>query len=138
LSTADQDAVLTAMERNTASGFATGAAAFFNLVLGHTIQGTFCDPFYGGNDRFVGWDLIGYPGVRLIATANDQRIDAPPAATHMSAYDYTMFSKKKPARASRSDDAGPGLSASAEATADRRSSKSEGRSDRPQGPHHAG
>ena len=107
LSTQDQDAVLTAMESNAASGFAQGSAAFFNLVLGHTIQGTFCDPFYGGNDRFVGWDLIGYPGVRLIATANDQRMDAPPSATHMSAYDYTMFSKKKPARASRSE--GPAL-----------------------------
>ena len=103
LSTPDQDAVLTAMERNAGTGFAQGSAAFFNLVLGHTIQGTFCDPFYGGNDRFVGWDLIGYPGVRLIATANDQRMDAPPSATHMSAYDYTMFSKKKPARASRSE-----------------------------------
>ena len=105
LSSQNQDALLTDMERNAASGFAQGAAGFFNLVLGHTVQGTFCDPFYGGNDRFVGWDLIGYPGVRLIATPNDQRMEAPPSATHMSAYDYTMFTKKKPARASR--EAGP-------------------------------
>ena len=99
LSPQNQDAVLTDLERNTASGFTTGSAAFFNVVLNHTIQGTFCDPYYGGNDRFVGWDLIGYPGVRLIATVNDQKIDAPPSPTHMSAYDYTMFAKKKPARA---------------------------------------
>ena len=39
------------------------------LVRAHTIQGTFCDPYYGGNANFVGWDLIGYPGVRTIATA---------------------------------------------------------------------
>lgn len=100
LSPADQDAVLTDMERNTATGFAGGSAPFFNLVLAHTIQGTFCDPFYGGNDRFVGWDLVGYPGIRLTASANDQRMTAPPQAMHMSAYDFSMFAKKKPEQGS--------------------------------------
>jgi len=98
LSPQNQDAVLADMERNAATGFPAGSAPFFNLLLGHTIQGTFCDPFYGGNDRFVGWDLIGYPGVRLAATPNDQRMATKPAPTHMSAYDYTMFQKKRPAR----------------------------------------
>jgi gluconate 2-dehydrogenase gamma chain len=96
LSAQDQDAVLADMERNAATPFPGGSAPFFNLVLAHTIQGTFGDPFYGGNDRFVGWDLIAYPGVRLAATPSDQRMAATPAPTHMSAYDYTMFSKKKP------------------------------------------
>ena len=105
LSSQNQDAVLTDLERNTATGFAGGSAAFFNLVLTHTIQGTFCDPYYGGNDRFAGWDLIGYPGVRLIAAPKDQQMDAAPSPTHMSAYDYSMFAKKKPTRA----DAGPAL-----------------------------
>ena len=105
LSSQNQDAVLTDLERVAASESANGAVAFFNVVLAHTLQGTFCDPHYGGNDRFVGWDLIGYPGVRLIATANDQRMDTTPMPTHMSAYDYSMFGKKKPARA----DAGPVL-----------------------------
>jgi gluconate 2-dehydrogenase gamma chain len=95
LSAADQDAVLSDMERNAAKGFLT-AAVFFNVVLSHTIQGTFGDPFYGGNANFVGWDLLGYPGVRLTATANDQRMDVAPAPTHMSAYDFSMFSRKKP------------------------------------------
>jgi hypothetical protein len=95
LSAQDQDAVLTDMERNTAKGF-PAAGLFFNVVLSHTIQGTFGDPFYGGNANFVGWDLIGYPGIRLTATANDQRMDAVPAPTHMSAYDFSMFSRKKP------------------------------------------
>jgi gluconate 2-dehydrogenase gamma chain len=99
LSAQNQDAVLTDMEMNAATGFTPGSAAFFNVVLGHTIQGTFCDPFYGGNDRFVGWDLIGYPGIRLAAAASDQSMHAPPSPTHMSAYDFTMFGKKKPARA---------------------------------------
>jgi gluconate 2-dehydrogenase gamma chain len=95
LSAQNQDAVLGEMERNAAPGF-NGAAFFFNLVLGHTIQGTFCDPHYGGNANFVGWDLLGYPGIRLTATANDQRLDAAPKPTHISAYDFSMFSKKKP------------------------------------------
>jgi gluconate 2-dehydrogenase gamma chain len=96
LSAENQDAVLSDFEKAATSGLAPNGVLFFNLVLAHTIQGTFCDPFYGGNANFVGWDLIGYPGVRLTATANDQRMDVAPAPTHMSAYDFTMFSRKKP------------------------------------------
>ena len=44
------------------------------------MQGTFGDPYYGGNANFVGWDLIGYPGVRLAVTADEQRLDASPDA----------------------------------------------------------
>jgi gluconate 2-dehydrogenase gamma chain len=95
LSAQDQDAVLTDMEGNAAKGF-PAAALFFNLVLSHTLQGTFCDPFYGGNANFVGWDLLGYPGIRLTASANDQRMDISPTPTHMSAYDFSMFARKKP------------------------------------------
>lgn len=91
LSAADQDAVLRDIEND----------AFFNLVRAHTIQGTFCDPFYGGNANFVGWDLIGYPGVRLAVASGDQQLTSKPAPNHRSAYDHAMFSKKKPARASR-------------------------------------
>ena len=95
---AEQDAVLRELETDTAAGFA-GSAIFFNLLLAHTIQGTFADPYYGGNANFVGWDLIGYPGVRLAVAPADQRLDTRPAPTHQSAYDLAMFSKKKPARA---------------------------------------
>ena len=100
LSTADQDAVLRDMEANVASGFVPDASTFFNLVRAHTIQGTFCDPYYGGNENFVGWDLIGYPGVRLAVAPNEQRLDPRLTPTHRSAYEYVMFSKKRPARAS--------------------------------------
>jgi len=96
----DQDAVLRDMERNAATGFSPDASTFFGLVLAHTIQGTFCDPYYGGNAGFAGWDLIGYPGVRLAVSADLQRLGGQPAPTHMSAYDYAMFSGRKPARAS--------------------------------------
>ena len=100
LSATDRDAVLSDMESNVAVGFVPDAATFFTLVRAHTIQGTFCDPYYGGNADFIGWDLIGYPGVRLAVTANDQRLVPRPAPTRRSAYDYAMFAKRRPARAS--------------------------------------
>lgn len=96
LSAENQDAVLSDFERAATQGFAPNGVLFFNLVLAHTIQGTFSDPFYGGNANFVGWDLLGYPGVRLTATANDQRMDVASKPTHMSAYDFSMFARKKP------------------------------------------
>jgi gluconate 2-dehydrogenase gamma chain len=107
LSAADQDAILKDMEGNIASGFVPDAATFFNLVRAHTIQGTFCDPYYGGNTDFVGWDLIGYPGVRLAVTPNEQRLDPRLMPTHRSAYEHAMFSRKKPARASLEDEMSP-------------------------------
>jgi len=93
LTAADQDAVLADMEANRATGFNPDSASFFDLLRTHTIQGTFSDPFYGGNANFVGWDLIGYPGVRPAAPADLQRIDTKPTPNHRSAYDFGMFSK---------------------------------------------
>jgi len=83
LSPADQDAVLREMQQTP----------FFNLVRNHTIQGTFSDPFYGGNENFIGWELIGYPGARIAVSANLQRMDIKPESSRKSAYDYGMFSK---------------------------------------------
>jgi gluconate 2-dehydrogenase gamma chain len=90
---ADQDAILTEMESNAVSGFTSNSAAFFELLRNHTIQGTFCDPYYGGNVNFVGWDLIGYPGVRTVVTPEQQRMGVAPVPNHKSAYDYDMFQK---------------------------------------------
>jgi gluconate 2-dehydrogenase gamma chain len=42
LAAPDQDAVLTDLEKNVATGVVPNAATFFNLVRTHTIQGTFC------------------------------------------------------------------------------------------------
>jgi gluconate 2-dehydrogenase gamma chain len=89
----DQDAILTDMQSNRATGFDGGSGPFFNLVRTHTIQGTFSDPFYGGNENFVGWDLIGYPGTRVVVSANLQRMDVKPEPSRKSAYDYGMFTK---------------------------------------------
>ena len=92
LSAKDQDSILSDMEKNTATGF-TPNSAFFNVLRTHTIEGTFCDPYYGGNANFVGWDLIGYPGVRLAVGPDQQRMGAKQDPTHWSAYDYDMFLK---------------------------------------------
>ena len=94
LSAQDQDTVLTDMEKNVASGFSPNASTFFNLVRAHTIQGTFCDPYYGGNANFVGWDLIGYPGLRMVVTEGEQRMGERAKPIRQSAYDDAMFSMK--------------------------------------------
>jgi gluconate 2-dehydrogenase gamma chain len=90
LSAADQDAVLAAVEKGAATGFANGSTGFFTMVLNHTHQGTFGDPYYGGNANFVGWDLIGYPGVRTMVSGADQKSleSHTLKPNHRSAYDY--------------------------------------------------
>ena len=93
LSAADQDLVLTDLESGVATGFGASSTIFFELVRNHTIQGTFCDPFYGGNANFAGWDLIGYPGVRTLVTPDEQRMGITLKPNHRSAYDYGMFTK---------------------------------------------
>ena len=94
LSTSDQDFILTEIQFNRVAGFdGAGSGQFFNLVRTHTIQGTFSDPFYGGNENFIGWDLIGYPGARVVVSANLQRMDIKPESSRKSAYDYGMFNK---------------------------------------------
>ena len=94
LAAKDQDAVLSDMEKNVAKGFTPNSSAFFNLVRAHTIQGMFGDPYYGGNANFVGWDLIGYPGLRMAVTEDDQRMSVKPTSNRRSAYDFEMFAKK--------------------------------------------
>jgi gluconate 2-dehydrogenase gamma chain len=101
LSPADQDAVLTDLESNAATGFTPNSNDFFELVRNHTIQGMFCDPYYGGNANFCGWDLLGYPGVRTIVTADQQRVGIELAPNHKSAYDYDMFLKASSRASSR-------------------------------------
>jgi len=85
LNEADQDAVLIALEKED--------PGFFNMVRGHTLQGMFGDPYYGGNAGFVGWDLIGYPGIRLGVTEAQQAFEPHLTRVHMSAYDFAMFDR---------------------------------------------
>ncbi|HWI17395.1 MAG TPA: gluconate 2-dehydrogenase subunit 3 family protein [Vicinamibacterales bacterium] len=91
----NQDSVLIDVETGAAAsgGFPASSAQFFAMVRTHTLQGTFGDPFYGGNKDFIGWDLIAFPGLRLNVTADDQRLGSRLTPTHRSAYDHEMFNK---------------------------------------------
>jgi gluconate 2-dehydrogenase gamma chain len=94
LSAAQQDAVLTNMQANTATGFTPDSRTFFNLVREHALQGMFCDPFHGGNANFVGWDMIGYPGVKISGVLPaEQALDVTPTPAHRSGYSFEMFKK---------------------------------------------
>jgi gluconate 2-dehydrogenase gamma chain len=88
-----QDAVLIDFEMSDPT--------FFNQVRQHTIQGTFCDPYYGGNANFVGWDLIGYPGIRMSVSEQDEALNAHPTPTRKSAYDLPMFDRRNAGIADR-------------------------------------
>jgi gluconate 2-dehydrogenase gamma chain len=85
LNETDQDAVLVALEKED--------LGFFGLVRGHALQGTFGDPYYGGNAGFVGWDMIGYPGIRLGVTQPQQTFEPHLQKVRMSAYDFAMFDR---------------------------------------------
>ena len=95
LSATDQDSVLIDVETGAARGFTGSSAAFFAMVLSHTHQGTFGDPYYGGNANFVGWDLIAYPGVRTMVTASEQQQLEKHTLkpNRKSAYETDMFTK---------------------------------------------
>jgi len=94
LSELEQDSLLIDVQGGSATatgaGFVGSSAAFFNMVRSHTLQGMFADPYYGGNQGYIGWDLLRYPGVRNGLNAPDQaRLEAdelPPV--RRSAYDH--------------------------------------------------
>ncbi|PCH60038.1 MAG: hypothetical protein COC19_06410 [SAR86 cluster bacterium] len=88
-----QESILAALQANKIEGLAPSAAGFFNLVRSHTIDGTFSDPYYGGNRNFVGWDMLKYPGLRLSTSESDVALgrDLPPS--HQSAYDHPTYTK---------------------------------------------
>jgi gluconate 2-dehydrogenase gamma chain len=97
LGATDQESLLIDVETGSATGSGAGfegsSAAFFAMLRAHTWQGTFGDPFYGGNRHFIGWDLLGYPGVRTAVTPDDQRLGVVPVPLRRSAYDSEMFNK---------------------------------------------
>ena len=108
LSHRDQVSALIDVEIGSATGAATGfagsSAAFFSMVRSHVLQGTFGDPYYGGNANFVGWDLLGYPGVRTrVSNADQRRLEAGELEpNHRSAYDWDTFNKAS-ARSARTE-----------------------------------
>lgn len=93
LSPGQQDAVLSQLETGDLEGFLPGSAGFFDTLRDHTIEGTFSDPYYGGNRDFIGWDLLGYPGVRLGTTPEEVARGRALAPSRRSAYDHEDFTK---------------------------------------------
>jgi len=91
LEAAQQDAILKAMQAGTGPGGGAGKA-FFQVLRQHAVEGMFGDPSHGGNANFVGWNLIGYPGVRLVMPAEWQAVDARVPPSNKSTYDYSNFS----------------------------------------------
>ena len=86
-----QDAVLTDMDLNKATGFVPSAKAVFEMIRTHAVQGMFGDPAHGGNTGFVGWKLVRFPGPRLVIPANDQKLNVVPKANLRSAYSLPIF-----------------------------------------------
>jgi gluconate 2-dehydrogenase gamma chain len=97
LSSEEQHAVLSDCEEGRATGFPGGSAPFFAMLLSHTRQGMFGDPYYGGNANFAGWDLLGYPGVRVtVSNADQKQLEAGALKpVRRSAYDYDVFTKAR-------------------------------------------
>jgi gluconate 2-dehydrogenase gamma chain len=72
LDTAQQEAVITALEQGKATGFTwPSGPAFFNTLRTHTMEGMFADPIYGGNKDFAGWRLVGFPGAQPVFSPED-------------------------------------------------------------------
>ena len=87
--------VETGAATGSGAGFAGSSGAFFGMIRSHLLQGTFGDPYYGGNRDFIGWDLIRYPGVRTAVSPGLQtRLEAGELEpNHRSAYDSDNFEK---------------------------------------------
>jgi gluconate 2-dehydrogenase gamma chain len=73
-----QDEVVVALEKDS--------RAFFARVRRLTLEGTFSDPYYGGNKGFAGWDLIRYPGPRLAVSADEQKMRVAVNPRYVSAW----------------------------------------------------
>lgn len=69
LSATEQDALLTALQKNEVDFAKLGEASlkagqFFSQLLGDTKNGYLADPKYGGNKDMKAWVAIGFPGAR--------------------------------------------------------------------------
>jgi len=62
------------------------SAVIFSRLHRLTLEGMFSDPYYGGNQAYIGWDLIGYPGAVMSSTAQMQQMGGRLPPLHTSAY----------------------------------------------------
>lgn len=92
LPAAQQVSLLTEFEAGTPPGVPTSEApvvqGLFQLLLEHMREGMFGDPMYGGNRSLAGWKLIGYPGIQLVTTAPEQKINANVKSSNKTARSY--------------------------------------------------
>lgn len=93
-----QGSLIQALQDDEVPGCSPGSSSFFALLRNHTIDGTFCDPYYGGNRDFVGWDMMRYPGIKLSASETDVRQGAALEPNHQSAYDNATYTKMAASR----------------------------------------
>lgn len=85
LDATEQDQILTDFERNAKVGEYAEAGSFFEMVRRHTLEGMFGDPSYCGNANFAGWDLIGYPGLRMYVSPDLEQMNAAIPRSRVSA-----------------------------------------------------
>jgi len=65
LSGAEQDKILTAMEKNQLNlGAEVETKQLFEQILQNVREGFLSDPIYGGNKDMASWKMIGFPGAR--------------------------------------------------------------------------
>ena len=80
---------------NPQSGFAPSSSAVFEMIRTHAIQGMFGDPAHGGNVGFVGWNLVRFPGPRLVVSNHEQQLDVVPKKALKSTYQLALFKNTK-------------------------------------------
>ncbi|SFS69904.1 gluconate 2-dehydrogenase gamma chain [Paenibacillus sp. BC26] len=61
----EQDAVLTAFEKDDVHLKGVPASTFFSMFQNLTIEGVYSDPLYGGNKNMQGWKMRNYPGNQM-------------------------------------------------------------------------
>lgn len=77
LSSVHQDEILHGLEGGKIALAEVPAKAFFDTLLGNTVEGFFADPLYGGNRNKAGWKAIGFPGVAAAYTGVIERHNIP-------------------------------------------------------------
>ncbi|WP_019121701.1 gluconate 2-dehydrogenase subunit 3 family protein [Brevibacillus massiliensis] len=61
----EQDAVLTAFEKDEVNLTTISPSGFFNLLRSSTLEGVYADPLYGGNKNMAGWKMKNFPGNQM-------------------------------------------------------------------------
>jgi hypothetical protein len=49
----------------------------------------------GGNANFAGWDLLSYPGIKLVFAAEEQKLDDTIRSVRKGITDYAFFGSNR-------------------------------------------